>query len=141
MSILSLTLFLGIILLTLTITYYSSKKTKNASDFYTAGGGLTAWQNGLAVAGDFMSAASFLGITGAIALIGFDGFYMSIGNLVAFLVLLYLVSEPLRNLGKFTLADMISARFKSKKVRGIAAANTLVISIFYMIAQLLVQED
>ncbi|MBT2614742.1 MULTISPECIES: cation acetate symporter [unclassified Bacillus (in: firmicutes)] len=136
MSILSLTLFLGIILLTLTITYYSSKKTKNASDFYTAGGGLTAWQNGLAVAGDFMSAASFLGITGAIALIGFDGFYMSIGNLVAFLVLLYLVSEPLRNLGKFTLADMISARFKSKKVRGIAAANTLVISIFYMIAQL-----
>ncbi|MBT2669692.1 cation acetate symporter [Streptomyces sp. ISL-14] len=136
MSILSLTLFLGIIFLTLIITYYSSKKTKNASDFYTAGGGLTAWQNGLAVAGDFMSAASFLGITGAIALIGFDGFYMSIGNLVAFLVLLYLVSEPLRNLGKFTLADMISARFKSKKVRGIAAANTLVISIFYMIAQL-----
>ncbi|MFS0594365.1 cation acetate symporter [Cytobacillus horneckiae] len=124
------------ILLTLTITYYSSKKTKNANDFYTAGGGLTAWQNGLAVAGDFMSAASFLGITGAIALIGFDGFYLSIGNLVAFLVLLYFVSEPLRNLGKYTLADMISARFKSKKVRGIAATNTLVISIFYMIAQL-----
>ena len=83
-----------------------------------------------------LSAASFLGITGAIALIGFDGFYMSIGNLVAFLVLLYFVSEPLRNLGKYTLADMISARFKSKKVRGIAATNTLVISIFYMIAQL-----
>ncbi|MBM7649154.1 cation/acetate symporter [Bacillus ectoiniformans] len=136
MSVLSLTLFLTIIAMTLIITYLSSKRTKNASDFYTAGGGLTAWQNGLAVAGDFMSAASFLGITGAIALIGFDGFYMSIGNLVAFLVLLYLVSEPLRNLGKYTLADMITARFKSKKVRGVAAANTLVISIFYMIAQL-----
>ncbi|OCA88985.1 solute symporter family protein [Pseudobacillus wudalianchiensis] len=136
MSVLSLTLFLAIIFLTLLITYLSSKKTKNASDFYTAGGGLTAWQNGLAVAGDFMSAASFLGITGAIALIGFDGFYMSIGNLVAFLFLLFLVSEPLRNLGKYTLADMITARFNSKKVRGMAAVNTLVISIFYMIAQL-----
>lgn len=136
MSVLSLSLFLGIIIMTLIITYWSSKRTRSAKDFYTAGGGLTGWQNGLAVAGDFMSAASFLGITGAIALIGFDGFYMSIGNLVAFLVLLYLVSEPLRNLGKYTLADMITARFKSKKVRGVAAANTLVISIFYMIAQL-----
>ncbi|WP_026566041.1 solute symporter family protein [Bacillus sp. UNC41MFS5] len=136
MSLLALSLFLGIIALTLVITYFSSKRTKNASDFYTAGGGLTAWQNGLAVAGDFMSAASFLGITGAIALVGFDGFYMSIGNLVAFLFLLYLVSEPLRNLGKYTMADMITARFNSKKVRGVAAVNTLVISIFYMIAQL-----
>lgn len=136
MSLLSLSLFLSIVLLTLTITYFSAKKTKNASDFYTAGGGLTAWQNGLAVAGDFMSAASFLGITGAIALIGFDGFYMSIGNLMAFLFLLYLVAEPLRNLGKFTLADMITSRFNSKKVRGMAAISTLVISIFYMIAQL-----
>src|SRR3954469_17714856 len=123
MSTLSLTLFLGIILLTLTITYYSSKKTNSASDFYTAGGGLTAWQNGLAVAGDFMSAASFFGITGAIALIGFDGFYMSIGNLMAFLFLLFLVAEPLRNLGKFTLADMITSRFTSKKVRGMAAVS------------------
>ncbi|MED0672598.1 cation acetate symporter [Aneurinibacillus aneurinilyticus] len=136
MSSLVLILFLTIIFLTLMITYLSAKKTKNASEFYTAGGGLTAWQNGLAVAGDFMSAASFLGITGAIALIGFDRFYMSIGNLVAFLFLLYLVSEPLRNLGKYTVADMITTRFYSKKVRGVAALNTLVISIFYMIAQL-----
>ncbi len=136
MSPIALSLFLGIIMLTLIITYFSSKKTKSASDFYTAGGGLTAWQNGLAVAGDFMSAASFLGITGAIALVGFDGFYMSIGNLVAFLILLYLVAEPLRNLGKYTMADMITARFNSKKVRGVAATNTLVISIFYMVAQL-----
>ena len=136
MSTLSLSLFIGIIALTLLITYFSSKKTKSTSDFYTAGGGLTATQNGLAVAGDFMSAASFLGITGAISLIGFDGFYMSIGNLLGFLFLLYIVAEPMRNLGKYTLADMITARFKSNKVRGIAAANTLVISIFYMIAQL-----
>lgn len=136
MSILSILLFIGIIVLTLLITYFSSKKTKSTSDFYTAGGGLTATQNGLAVAGDFMSAASFLGITGAISLIGFDGFYMSIGNLLGFLFLLYLIAEPMRNLGKYTLADMLTSRFPTNKVRGTAAANTLVISIFYMIAQL-----
>ncbi len=136
MSVLSITLFVGIIALTLLITYFSSKKTKSTSDFYTAGGGLTATQNGLAVAGDFMSAASFLGITGAIALIGFDGFYMSVGNLLGFLFLLFLIAEPMRNLGKYTLADMITSRFKSNQVRGTAAASTLVISLFYMIAQL-----
>ena len=136
MSMLSLSLFISIILLTLMITYYASKKTKSASDFYTAGGGLTATQNGLAIAGDFMSAASFLGITGAISLIGFDGFYMSIGNLLGFLFMLYLIAEPMRNLGKYTLADMLASRFPSNKVRGTTAANTLVISIFYMIAQL-----
>ena len=136
MSMLSLSLFISIILLTLMITYYASKRTKSASDFYTAGGGLTATQNGLAIAGDFMSAASFLGITGAISLIGFDGFYMSIGNLLGFLFMLYLIAEPMRNLGKYTLADMLASRFPSNKVRGTTAANTLVISIFYMIAQL-----
>ncbi|WP_217431050.1 solute symporter family protein [Bacillus toyonensis] len=129
-------LFLIIVLGTLVITYFASKKTKNASEFYTAGGGLTGWQNGLAIAGDYMSAASFLGIAGAIALTGFDGFFYSIGFLVAYLVVLYLVAEPLRNLGKYTLADMIAARFDAKKVRGIAALNTMTISIFYMIAQL-----
>ena len=123
------TLFLVIVLGTLVITYYASKKTKNASDFYTAGGGLTGWQNGLAIAGDYMSAASFLGIAGAIALTGFDGFFYSIGFLVAYLVVLYLVAEPLRNLGKFTLADMIAARFDARKVRGVAALNTMTISI------------
>nr|WP_279664280.1 cation acetate symporter [Ectobacillus ponti] len=118
------------------ITYFASRKTKNASDFYTAGGGLTGWQNGLAIAGDYMSAASFLGIAGTIALAGFDGFFYSIGFLVAYLVVLYLVAEPLRNLGKYTLADMIAARFDQRKVRGVAALNTMTISIFYMIAQL-----
>jgi cation/acetate symporter len=130
------TMFLGIVLVTLVITYYASKRTKNASEFYTAGGGLTGWQNGLAIAGDYMSAASFLGIAGAVALTGFDGFFYSIGFLVAYLVVLYLVAEPLRNLGKYTFADMIAARFDAKKVRGFAAMNTITISIFYMIAQL-----
>ncbi|WHX99709.1 sodium/solute symporter [Neobacillus sp. DY30] len=130
------TMFLGIVFLTLVITYFASKRTKNASEFYTAGGGLTGWQNGLAIAGDYMSAASFLGIAGAVALTGFDGFFYSIGFLVAYLVVLYLVAEPLRNLGKYTFADMIAARFDAKKVRGFAAMNTITISIFYMIAQL-----
>lgn len=130
------TMFLAIVFVTLVITYYASKRTKNASEFYTAGGGLTGWQNGLAIAGDYMSAASFLGIAGAVALTGFDGFFYSIGFLVAYLVVLYLVAEPLRNLGKYTFADMIAARFDAKKIRGFAAMNTMAISIFYMIAQL-----
>lgn len=129
-------LFLAIVILTLVITYYAARKTKSASEFYTAGGGLTGWQNGLAIAGDYMSAASFLGIAGTIALSGFDGFFYSIGFLVAYLVVLYLVAEPLRNLGKYTVADMIAARFDEKRVRGVAAINTVVISTFYMIAQL-----
>ena len=128
--------FLLIVAATLVITYFASKKTKTTSEFYTAGGGLTAWQNGLAIAGDYMSAASFLGIAGAIALTGFDGFFYSVGYLVSYLVVLYIVAEPLRNLGKYTMADMIAARFNDKKVRGVAALNTITISIFYMIAQL-----
>ncbi len=129
-------MFLAIVAGTLVITYFASKKTNNASDFYTAGGGLTGWQNGLAIAGDYMSAASFLGIAGTIALAGFDGFFYSIGFLVAYLVVLYLVAEPLRNLGKYTFADMIAVRFNAKKIRGFAAFNTITISTFYMIAQL-----
>ncbi|UHA72830.1 solute symporter family protein [Paenibacillus sp. 481] len=129
-------LFCFIVFLTMIITYIASRKTNSASDFYTAGGDLKGWQNGLAIAGDYMSAASFLGIAGSIAIVGFDGFFYSIGFLVAYLVVLYLVAEPLRNLGKYTLADMIAARFNNNKVRGIAALNTVTISTFYMIAQL-----
>ena len=136
MNVTAFLLFLGIVLLTLVITYYASKKTNTTNEFYTAGGGLTGWQNGLAIAGDYMSAASFLGIAGMIALSGFDGFFYSIGFLVAYLVVLYLVAEPLRNLGKYTMADMIAARFDNKQVRGVAALNSIAISIFYMIAQL-----
>lgn len=129
-------LFCAIVALTLVITYYAAKRTHSANEFYTAGGGLKGWQNGLAIAGDYMSAASFLGIAGSIALAGFDGFFYSVGFLVAYLVVLYLVAEPLRNLGKYTMADMIAARFDNKKVRGVAALNTITISTFYMIAQL-----
>ncbi|MBP3039455.1 cation acetate symporter [Bacillaceae bacterium Marseille-Q3522] len=136
MNVLAFTLFLIIVGLTLFITYLASKKTKTTSDFYTADGSLTGLQNGMAIAGDYMSAASFLGIAGMVALSGFDGFFYSIGFLVAYLVVLFIVAEPLRNLGKYTLADMIAARFDAKKVRGVAALNTITISIFYMIAQL-----
>lgn len=115
MNVLAFWLFLIIVGLTLVITYYAAKKTKTTSDFYTADSRLTGWQNGLAIAGDYMSAASFLGIAGMIALTGFDGFFYSIGFLVAYLVVLYFVAEPLRNLGKYTLADMITARFDNKK--------------------------
>ncbi|MCT4792250.1 MULTISPECIES: cation acetate symporter [Exiguobacterium] len=132
----AVTLFAAIVGLTLVITYFAARKTKTANDFYTADGGLTGAQNGIAIAGDYMSAASFLGIAGMIALAGFDGFFYSIGFLVAYLVVLYLVAEPLRNLGKYTMADMIAARFNASKVRGVAAMNSIVISIFYMIAQL-----
>ncbi|MFC4409619.1 cation acetate symporter [Chungangia koreensis] len=130
------TLFLAIVILTLVVTYYAAKRTKSTSHFYTAGGGLTGWQNGLAIAGDYLSAASFLGIAGSIALFGYDGFFYSIGFLIAYLVVLFLVAEPLRNLGKYTLADMINARFDAKKVRAVAALSTITIVIFYMIAQL-----
>lgn len=136
MSIIGLSLFVLIVAMTLVVTYWAAKRTNTTSEFYTAGGGLTGWQNGLAIAGDYLSAASFLGIAGAIALFGFDGFFYSIGYLVAYLVVLYIVAEPLRNLGKYTIADMINARFEQKKVRGVAAISTITIVIFYMIAQL-----
>lgn len=136
MNPISIIMFVAIVGLTLVITWWASKKTSTASDFYTAGGGLKGWQNGLAISGDYLSAASFLGIAGSIALAGFDGFYFSLGYLVAYLVVLYIVAEPLRNLGKFTLADMITARFDKAKVRGTAAISTIVIVLFYMIAQL-----
>ncbi|BCJ87258.1 solute symporter family protein [Effusibacillus dendaii] len=128
--------FVGIILLTLLITYWAARRNKSTSEFYVAGGTITGWQNALAIAGDYMSAASFLGIAGAIALNGFSGFFYSIGYLVAYLVVLFIVAEPLRNLGKYTMADMIAARFDAKAIRSAAALNTLAISTFYMIAQL-----
>ncbi|MFD1361232.1 solute symporter family protein [Lentibacillus salinarum] len=131
-----ITLFLIIVALTLAITFWASKQTQTTGDFYTAGGELTGFQNGLAISGDYLSAASFLGIAGSIALYGFDGFFYSIGFLIAYLVVLFLVAEPLRNLGKYTIADMINARFDAKKVRGAAALSTITISIFYMLAQL-----
>ena len=128
--------FIIIIALTLAITAWASMRNKSTSDHYVAGGKISGWQNGLAVSGDYLSAASFLGIAGAIALQGFAGFYLSIGFLVAYLVVLLLVAEPLRNLGKYTLADMLTARFNTSSIRSTAAVSTIVISMFYMIAQL-----
>ncbi|HHY75016.1 MAG TPA: cation/acetate symporter ActP [Bacillus bacterium] len=136
MGFVSVAIFVSVIALTLVVTYWAAKRTSTASEFYTAGGSLTGWQNGMAIAGDYLSAASFLGIAGAISLVGYDGFYYSVGWLVAYLVVLFLVAEPLRNLGKFTMADMIAARFSAPKVRGAAAFNTLTIVMFYMLAQL-----
>lgn len=129
-------LFLAIVGVTLLITIFAARRTHTTSEFYTAGGGLSAWQNGLAIAGDYMSAASFLGIAGMVALNGFDGFFYSIGFLVAYLVVLYLVAEPLRNLGRYTMADVLASRFANPGVRAAAAVNTVIVSTFYMIAQL-----
>ncbi len=136
MSFISVGFFLAIVSLTLIVTYIAAKRTTSAKDFYTAGGGLTGWQNGFAIAGDYLSAAAFLGVSGAIALTGFDGFFFSVGYVVANLVLLYVIAEPMRNLGKYTLADMLISRFNEKRVRGVAATGTIIIVILYMIAQL-----
>jgi cation/acetate symporter len=132
----SIIFFVLIIALTLGITAWASRQNKSTSDHYVAGGGIKGWQNGLAISGDYLSAASFLGIAGAISLTGFSGFYLSIGFLVAYLVVLLLVAEPLRNLGRYTLADMLASRFNKPSVRSAAALSTIAISMFYMIAQL-----
>ncbi|MGI8909221.1 MAG: solute symporter family protein [Rubrobacteraceae bacterium] len=129
--------FIAIIAVTLIITYWAAKRNTDTAHHYVAGGEIKPWQNGLAISGDYLSAASFLGIAGAIALEGFSGFFLSIGFLVAFLVVLLLVAEPLRNLGKYTVGDVLTARFNAKGVRSASALNTLAISMFYMIAQLI----
>jgi cation/acetate symporter len=134
--VISIIFFVLIIALTLGITAWASRQNKSTSDHYVAGGSIKGWQNGLAISGDYLSAASFLGIAGAISLTGFSGFYLSIGFLVAYLVVLLLVAEPLRNLGKYTLADMLASRFNKPSVRSAAALSTIAISMFYMIAQL-----
>ena len=134
--VISIIFFVLIIALTLGITVWASRQNKSTSDHYVAGGGIKGWQNGLAISGDYLSAASFLGIAGAISLTGFSGFYLSIGFLVAYLVVLLLVAEPLRNLGKYTFADMLASRFNKSSVRSAAALSTIAISMFYMIAQL-----
>ncbi len=129
-------IFAAFVIATLFITYWAAKRTANTEDFYAAGRSITGWQNGIAIAGDYMSAASFLGIAGMIALFGYDGFLYSVGWLVAYLVVLLVVAEPLRNSGKYTLADMLAYRMNAKPVRSVAALSTLAITAFYMIAQL-----
>jgi cation/acetate symporter len=121
---------------TLWITKWAAAKTKSAADFYTAGGGITGFQNGLAIAGDYMSAASFLGISAAVMVSGFDGLIFSIGFLVGWPVVTFLLAERLRNLGKFTFADVAAFRFAQTPVRLFAASGTLVVVAFYLIAQM-----
>jgi cation/acetate symporter len=122
--------------LTLWITKWAAAKTKSAADFYTAGGGITGFQNGLAIAGDYMSAASFLGISGLVFANGFDGLIFSIGWLVGWPVITFLMAERLRNLGKFTFADVAGYRFAQTPIRVFAASGSLVVVAFYMIAQM-----
>ncbi|WP_406509206.1 cation acetate symporter [Streptomyces sp. NBC_00212] len=131
-----ITLFAVFVAATLAITVWAGRQTKNASDFYAGGRQFTAFQNGLAVSGDYMSAASFLGIAGAIALFGYDGFLYSIGFLVAWLVALLLVAEPLRNSGRYTMGDVLAYRMRQRPVRTAAGASTIVVSIFYLLAQM-----
>ena len=118
------------------ITFWASRQTSGAADYYAGGRGFSGFQNGLAIAGDYMSAASFLGISGAIALSGYDGFLYSIGFLVAWLVALLLVAELLRNSGRYTMADQLAYRMRQRPVRTAAATSTVVVSIFYLLAQM-----
>jgi cation/acetate symporter len=129
-------LFVAFVAITLWITKWAASRTKSASDFYTAGGGITGFQNGLAIAGDYMSAASFLGITAAVMTGGFDGLLYSIGFLVGWPVITFLLAERLRNLGKFTFADVAGYRFKPGPIRAFAATGTLVTVLFYLTAQM-----
>ncbi len=129
-------MFALFVLATLFITKWAAMRTKSAADFYTAGGGITGFQNGLAIAGDYMSAASFLGISAAVMASGYDGLIYSIGFLVGWPILTFLMAERLRNLGKFTFADVAAFRFEQAPVRIFAAAGTLVVVAFYLIAQM-----
>src|ERR687894_129594 len=133
---LALGIFAIVVAITLGITYWASKRVTSATDFWAAGRGLTGVQNGFAIAGDYMSAASFLGIAGLIYLFGFDGFLYSVGFLVAFLTVLFLLAERMRNSGKYTIADTLAFRLKRQPARAAAALGTLTVVAFYLIAQM-----
>ncbi|MRI58030.1 MAG: cation acetate symporter, partial [Epsilonproteobacteria bacterium] len=132
----AIVMFLLFVALTLAITYWAAKRTRTAKDFYTAGGGITGFQNGLAMAGDYMSAASFLGISGLVYLKGYDGLIYSIGFLVGWPIVLFLIAEKLRNLGKYTFADVVSFRLKPGPTRTLAALGSIATVLLYLIAQM-----
>ncbi|MFM6986702.1 MAG: cation acetate symporter [Hydrogenophaga sp.] len=132
----AITLFALFVAGTLWITKWAAAKTRSAADFYTAGGGITGFQNGLAIAGDYMSAAAFLGISAAVMANGYDGLIYSIGFLVGWPVITFLMAERLRNLGKYTFADVAGYRFQQAPIRAFAASGTLVVVAFYLIAQM-----
>src|SRR4051812_11528843 len=129
-------IFAAFVVITLVVVYRASRTNRSANDYYAAGRAFTGTQNGVAIAGDYLSAASFLGIAGAIAINGYDGFLYSIGFLVAWLVALLLVAELLRNTGRFTMGDVLSFRMRQRPVRAAAATSTLVVSFFYLLAQM-----
>src|SRR5688572_7283102 len=128
--------FLLFIALSLAITVWAARKTHSADHFYTAGRGVTSLQNGLALAGDYMSAASFLGIAGLVALSGFDGLIYSVGFLVGWPIVMFLIAEPLRNLGRYTFADVVAFRLRQVPVRIAASIGSLAVVTFYLIAQM-----
>ena len=132
----ALAIFGVVVAITLVVTYWASKRTSTATQFWAAGRGITGPQNGFAIAGDYMSAASFLGIAGLIFLYGFDGFLYSVGFLVAFLTVLFLLAERMRNAGKFTIADVLAFRLRERPARVAAATGTLAVAGFYLIAQM-----
>ena len=132
----AISMFAVFVIATLWITKWAAARTKSAADFYTGGGGITGFQNGLAIAGDFMSAASFLGISAAVMASGFDGLIYSIGFLVGWPILTFLMAERLRNLGKYTFADVAAYRFQQAPIRVFAASGTLAVVLFYLIAQM-----
>jgi cation/acetate symporter len=133
---LNVSVFIGIVAVTLFIVYRVSSRNTTTADYYAAGGAFSGMQNGMALSGDYLSAASFLGVAGAIAVQGYDGFLFSIGFLVAWLIPLLLIAERVRNTGRFTMGDVISFRMRQRPVRAAAANSTLVISFFYMLAQM-----
>jgi len=132
----NITIFSVFVALTLVVVFRAGRTNRTASDYYTGGRSFTGPQNGVAIAGDYLSAASFLGIAGAIAVFGYDGFLFSVGALVAWLVALLLVAELMRNTGRFTMGDVLAFRMRQRPVRAAAAVSTLVVSFFYMLAQL-----
>jgi cation/acetate symporter len=132
----NISIFGVFVLITLFITFRASRTNRSAADYYAAGRNISGTQNGLAIAGDYLSAASFLGIAGAIAVYGYDGFLYSIGFLVAWLVALLLVAELMRNTARFTMADVLAFRMRQRPVRMAAAISTLAVSLFYLLAQM-----
>ncbi len=129
-------MFAGFVLLTLAITAWAARRTRTASDFYAAGGSITGFQNGVAISGDFMSAASFLGISAMVYAAGFDGLLYSIGFLVGWPIIMFLMAERLRNLGKYSMADVTAYRLSAVPVRSLSAVSSLVVVAFYLIAQM-----
>ncbi|MFN7010555.1 MAG: cation acetate symporter [Allorhizobium sp.] len=135
-NVIAIAMFITFVLGTLGITYWAARQTRSASDFYTAGGGITGFQNGLAIAGDYMSAAAFLGVSGMVFGKGVDGVFYTVGWTVGWPLILFMIAERLRNLGRYTFADVASYRFEQTKIRSLSAMGSLTVVIFYLIAQM-----